>query len=257
MKSILVALGCLLATPALAGQTSITTEDGANVVVHEDGRSERAVVLVHTKGGSANDWMLFHRRLANKGFHVVSLDLRGHGESKDTPMGSPPNLVEDVLAAIRHVEGRGADHITLVGAGFGANLAANVAAGDPDIDNLVLLSPGLNLDGVKILAAIDSYGNRPLLMASSRFDAYASRTVEALGQRAKGTHETLWAKGAESKPPGGTDLLMIAALEDSVVNWIESGGREARPDSPMSDEGAALNADTQEIETTGKRFGEK
>ena len=61
MKSTLFALGCLLASStALAGERQLTTEDGAQVTIHEDGEGSRAVVLIHGKGGSANDLSLIH-----------------------------------------------------------------------------------------------------------------------------------------------------------------------------------------------------
>ena len=101
------------------------------------------VLLIHGIGQTAWTWAPVARRLASR-FHVVALDLRGHGLSDSPAEGYEPRvLVEDVTAVVEGTGLDGAGGLVLAGHGFGASLAAWVAVALPDIvRGLVLVDGG-------------------------------------------------------------------------------------------------------------------
>lgn len=75
------------------------------------------VILTHGAGQTRQSWARAVRDLAAQGFHVISLDARGHGESDWAPDG---NYTGDALAAdLRAVIATRPDQPALVGASMG------------------------------------------------------------------------------------------------------------------------------------------
>ena len=190
-----IAIAWIVSTPtAQAGDVSFRSSDGQRIAAVHNAvtDSTRAVILVHGDGGSSSDWEFFANRLKRTGFHTLSIDLRGHGASR---AGSGRLSAEDyaamksdVLGAVAWMKARGVDEVSLIGAGLGANLCLQTAAGDSDIARLVLLSPKHRAKGVTVDGFLAGYGERPLLIAVSVEDTYASKTsllldTQALGQK--------------------------------------------------------------------------
>lgn len=74
------------------------------------------------------------RQLADDGFDVLRFDLHGVGESTGTSVVQLDNpYVDDVLAAVEWLRGRGLDRFVLVGGCFGAR---SVLAAAPAVDGL-------------------------------------------------------------------------------------------------------------------------
>lgn len=235
---------------------SLTAADGSAIKATSYGKGTNGVVLVHDKGRSSADWGPFAEKLASQGFHVVAVDLRGHGASKppDT-LGEAdwPKTPQDVAAAVAHLKGKGATKIALLGAGFGANAALAAAADDVGVTNLVLLSPGLNINGVTVGAAMEKYGARPVLLVASAEDAYAARSVNYLDGKAAG------AKHLEILSDAGSGAKMLnrdAGLENTLLSWLNGSfflKAGAKAPEPQLNTGADAGA----LETTGTKFGEK
>lgn len=83
--------------------------------------------------------------LVGQGFRVVSVDLRGHGDSDATfDRYDLPAIADDLQALIEHLGGP----VALVGHSVSAGAAAVVAARRPDlVRSLVLISPHLTAAG--------------------------------------------------------------------------------------------------------------
>lgn len=98
------------------------------------------VLLLH---GFAEYWWTWHRQLtalAEAGFRVVALDLRGYGDSDKPPRGYDAwTLAGDIAGLIRAVGERSAH---LVGHGWGAMLACATAAMHPRVADSVSLLGG-------------------------------------------------------------------------------------------------------------------
>lgn len=254
-RSLALVAALALASPAFAATITLKTKDGASIKADEVGKGTNAVVLVHDKGRSHDDWTYFAGKLADNGWRVLSVDLRGHGESKPPDSLTADDykaMVNDVAAATTYLKSKGAQKIAVVGASFGANLALNLAAEDPNVTNLILLSPGLNLQGVTVTDAMDKYAGRPVLMVASYDDAYALKSVNALDERAKGDkHVEL----LEDAGAGAKMLNKNADLESLMIAWLNGTYRLSQGDKQATRN--VSTGDTTEMETTGKKFGEK
>jgi pimeloyl-ACP methyl ester carboxylesterase len=138
---------------ARSTETTVRTPDGLNLagtLVHPDGPSRHAAVLVHGGGVTRHEAGFFTRLaagLAEGGVASLRFDLPGHGESE----GRQEELsLAGVLNAIRatraHLcrEAKVAS-ASLVAASFSGGLAAYYAARRPaDVERLVLFNPLLD-----------------------------------------------------------------------------------------------------------------
>jgi dienelactone hydrolase len=226
--TILLALTLLPAPRALAGSQKVTirTDDGLSLAAtwYEPATRAPAVILVHMLHKSRRDWDAVATRLAAEGIGALALDLRGHGESSGTaPEGEPADysvLVRDVTAARHYLSSRGdvqQSRLGIAGASIGANLAVLVAAADPAIASIALLSPSIDYRGLRIDAAMKKYATRPALLIASDEDAYASRSVKDLQKAGTGTRQALILNHA------GHGTVMLGRdpdLAQTLVDWF-------------------------------------
>lgn len=242
----------LAASPALASTVGLSAADGVRLSAESYGKGERGVLLLHDAGRSRADWAFFAEKLSSAGYLVLSLDLRGHGASEavDLTDESWPLMVQDAQAGVSWLREHGATSVSIVGAHLGANLALNTASADASVDDLILLSPGLNVNGVKMSAAIDAYGTRRVLFVASTEDSSGARAAQALGDRAQGIHEVELIDGSGV----GTRLLNRSAeLESMMVTWLAGPTED---DVTQSGQRRLGTGSITEIETSGQRFGE-
>jgi alpha-beta hydrolase superfamily lysophospholipase len=187
MSSMFVLLSWI--SGAFAGPVQLTTADGVTLAGEDWGQGTRGILLVHDAGRSRTDWSTIAPKLGNAGFHVLAIDLRGHGGSKlAAPLAEAdwPKLVQDVTAGAAWLRQTGVTEIHLVGAHLGANLGMNAAVTDPTLIDLVLLSPSLNIHGVKVSSTVAPLGTRSLLVATSDDDPMALKTATWLVEQASG-----------------------------------------------------------------------
>ncbi len=97
------------------------------------------VLLLHGGGQTRFSWRKTGQILANKAFHVVALDARGHGDSDRASSGdySTESLTEDVLRVVYQI-GRS---VVLVGASMGGltSILAAHQAGSKLVTKLILV----------------------------------------------------------------------------------------------------------------------
>ncbi len=255
MPLLLAALAWAL--PAQAADVTLKARDGTRLhaVYQPVQGASQGVVLVHMLGRSARDWRFLSDRLNRAGFSTLAVDLRGHGANLPKGGEAPEmtedlalSMVEDVRAAVAFLAGEGVQEISLVGASIGANLSLLVAADDPSIRNVVLLSPGMNIHGLDLQGAVGRYGERPLLIAVSEEDRYAARTALVLDAEARGTHHLAIYQGAGH----GTRMLNKAPdLEPLIVSWLLGTWQEAA----KAAERRTIDAgDRSAVETHGEKL---
>ncbi len=160
-------------------------------------KSPPVVIVLHMLGRNRGDWNKYARYLQRDGIAVLSLDLRGHGESTNFLKVSwrlfknedyyrlPEDLtaVYDFLVKEKKLNKK---KIALLGVAIGSNVALNYAVKNQEIASLVLVSPGLDYKGIKTEQSIVDYGERPLYLISSKRDPYSLRSAEILCQKARG-----------------------------------------------------------------------
>ena len=120
----------------------------------------KGLLLLHMMPATRSSWRAFAERAQGAGWHVLAIDLRGHGESQGGPDGyrsfsdaEHQASRFDVEAGATFLASKGVDTLALGGASIGANLAlqylSDPPAGGPDARAAFLLSPGLDYRGVK------------------------------------------------------------------------------------------------------------
>ncbi len=179
---------------AWAADVTLQTDDGVKLhaVYNPVKSATRGVVLVHMAGRSAEDWAFIATKLNQSGVATLAVDLRGHGGNV-SPTSSPTTLTEadyqkmqkDVAAAVAHLRKQGVTDVSLMGASIGANLCLQVAAADPNIKSVVMLSPGMNFKGVMLSEALTTYGDRSLLVVAAIDDSYSAKTAQYIQDAAR------------------------------------------------------------------------
>lgn len=202
--SILAAFGtcsCSSGTKAAPPENTILyTTDGVvlGATVYRPAAAERppGLVLIHRYGGNRSVWEGFARNAQQAGMLVVAIDLRGHGDSTGGE-GKPLhysrlseaellNSLLDLETATKFVRDNGAhpENLALMGEGLGANLALRYTLQSPDIQAVVMISPGLEYNGVETEDAIRRLKDCPALLVASEGDAYSALSAAALKQAA-------------------------------------------------------------------------
>jgi alpha-beta hydrolase superfamily lysophospholipase len=184
-------------------------------------RPAPGVVLVHMLGRSKDEWSQTAERLQDAGITALAIDLRGHGQSGG--YGSELHaMVGDVRAALRWLAGRPgmrATAMAIAGASLGANLAALVAADDPSLVGVALISPSLDYRGLRLDPPhIKKLAGRPMFLAASTEDPLALRTVKDLAADGVAREQRL-----SSVRGHGTALLASdPELARALVDWLRA-----------------------------------
>ena len=242
-----------IALPSWGRTLELSTQDGVTLHANMSGRGANAVLLIHGRDKSSVVWKLFAEKLAAKGMRVLTIDLRGHGGSGKAPQSGDaayPMMIEDVRSGLKTLQRYELKSLSIVGADVGANLALQAAAENDAVSNLVLLSPGFNIKGIKATQYLEGYGNRPLFLAAGTGDDYSAKTVKYMKTKAKGQSKLTVPNGGET---GAQLLEEHPDLEDSVLQWLSGNyGNEV-----LEETNRTISIDAvDKMESTGKSFGE-
>lgn len=119
-------------------QMSYTTQDQVEIfgswIVGQDAvqskKKRPVVMLLHDYGIDRRDWSVFIPDLVNEGYHVLAIDLRGHGQSAGgratsarTIMQSGPLDVQPAFEWITSQQNSQHHNISIIGVGMGADIA--------------------------------------------------------------------------------------------------------------------------------------
>jgi len=131
-------------------------------VAGPDDRDAPLVVLLHDVMQDWWSWRHQLPRLADAGYRVAAMDLRGTGGSDKPPHGyDVPTLATDVARVVRSL---GADEAVLIGSGTGAGVAWTTAAMHGDVV--------LAIGALSAAHPLDAH-SAPLRPAAARHLAYA------------------------------------------------------------------------------------
>jgi pimeloyl-ACP methyl ester carboxylesterase len=122
---------------------SFPAEDGGLVYADVYGKGDRGVVLAHGGRFTKESWEKQARVLEEAGLRVVAIDFRGRGQSRGGTRlrAGDEGFHFDVLAAVRYLRRNGAKTVSVVGASFGGDAAAEASMEAPgEIDRIVLLA---------------------------------------------------------------------------------------------------------------------
>lgn len=100
------------------------------------------ILLLHGLASSSYIWNLVAPRLAERGHEVIALDQRGHGESAKPESGYDfATILADDMAVVHTL---GLQHPLIVGHSWGAMVALEYAAAQPDLSAVILVDGALH-----------------------------------------------------------------------------------------------------------------
>lgn len=239
-------LGLLLVTTGLAGCTADTepactprvaspgaqpvcflTADGwviQGVEWNPNATDAPSALLVHGFREQHAQYDALATRLAEDGFRVLAIDLRGHGQSTRYTRGPDPPIdafgpaeiaaMRNDLNASQAYLGQAPDAV--VGASVGANLALTHGADEPAVETLVLLSPIPARGALEPTRANEAYESSVLYIASDQ-DTRAAKTARDLSASHEGGPAELAVYNGTAH---GTQHLDNATRLDRVHSWI-------------------------------------
>jgi len=178
------------------------------------------ILLVSGAGESRAQWKDLPAQLQAAGFIVVSIDLRGSGETGGTPdWVKAPADVASALAYVRTLPGSDPTRSGVVGSGIGANLAMVTCAAEPACTSAALLSPRALDQGISAKDAIGTFGKRALLILTSADDDPSAIDSTALDNAAQGAHHL---QRFDGKAHGLALLAAHPEISGQIVDWLSA-----------------------------------
>ncbi len=210
------------AAPAQPETVAITAADGLKIVgTFYPGSGSPpwpGVLLLHILGSNRGAWAGFAGQLAQKGYAALAIDMRGQGDTGgQMDWKQAPDDIQRAWAYISARPDVDPARTAIVGASIGANLALITGVAEPDIRTVVLLSPGLDYQGVSTQDAMPPYGERPVLIVASQEDTYAANSSARLRDLARGKSQLELYDGA------GHGTAMLSAkpeLAGLILDWL-------------------------------------
>jgi dienelactone hydrolase len=240
--------------PTSGQPVNLKASDGTKLAATYYSSSEQpgpGILLLHQCNRDRSSWNGLASDLATKGFHVLTMDYRGYGDSGGTPytkltlpeqreVGRKwPGDVDVAFAYLISQPGVRRDAIGAGGASCGVNQSIQLSRRHPEVKSLVLLSGNTNHEGRQFLRSATTL---PLLLSAADDDAGAVELMAWLDacsanpatrfvQYAKGGHGTEMFK-AHPDLPGDIVAWYQATLEGKP--GAAPAGARARPDDPRT-----------------------
>lgn len=220
-------------TTAIEGDVEvvqIATDDkvylSCNLFMPKSGKGEM-VLFLHQLNSNKESWNEFANILREKGFVVLAVDFRGHGESnlKDQEeylwegFGEREfdKFVPDMIRVLAYLTDKFSGlTLHIVGASIGANTAINTAEQFPEVDKVVLLSPSFEYRGIKTGTAANSINIPVLIISSSEDEQSFDDSKQLAGMAKRGELIELEGKGH------GTDMIKgDTELMNRIITWLK------------------------------------
>jgi len=237
-SALAAALLLLLAGAGTAAADSVTgtpavlaAPDGAKLAAtyYSAGRPGPGILLCHQCNMDRKSWNGLAEKLARAGFHVLTIDYRGFGESagarhNDLPNDQRAKLVQqvwpgDLDVAYKYLAAQpGVTGVTGAGgASCGVNNSIQLSRRHPEIKSLVLLSGNTDKAGRDHLKTKSS---PPLLLAAADDDGNAVQLMEVLDAASNNPTNRF----VEYKTGGHGAAMFVPhpELPDQIVAWYDA-----------------------------------
>lgn len=169
--------------PAGAEAVQLTTPDGvalAGLYYAPSTETAPGVLLLHQRGGRKENWTSLAQLLQKNGYAVMTVDFRGHGQSKGVVNWIGAD--QDVMAAFDYLKARpevDPNRLALIGASIGTQEAITFAAAHPDqVRGVAMLSTFVSDE---IERAIQTYPG-PILLMAAEGDKAATQVTRQLAK---------------------------------------------------------------------------
>ncbi len=201
-----------------------------------------AVVLIHGFSGDRVVMSALARRLAENGYGVLAIDVRGHGENRnpfngaETDSGSLRNDVKQAVDYLRNSDLVDGSRIVVMGHSMGAGAALDYATHDPNLKGAVMISGGWTLDAERPKNALFIFAQRdPVEPIQDTSTALATRLAD-VPQIELGKSYGDFAQGnavEAVRVPGVDHVTIVAspAAATTIVRWLDSSFGIARTGS--------------------------
>lgn len=195
------ASGCSSSAPL-----EFRTADGFQLEARRFGAGAKGVVLAHMRSSDMGSWEDFAEELADNGYHVITFNFRGYGDSEGRrDFGI---IDRDVSAAARYLRANGATKVAVIGASMGGT-AALIAASGTEMGVATLSAP-LSFEGLEAGPKLPSISGSKLFVASLD-DGRAARDAEQMFRLAGDPQADLKLLPGDAH---GTDMLESARGEE-------------------------------------------
>jgi dienelactone hydrolase len=197
------------------------------------GRPGPGILLLHQCNRDRTSWTDLATKAAQRGYHVLTLDYRGYGESggdrhEDFQQQQPiivrywPGDIDAAFAWLTGQKGVDRDRIAAAGASCGVNQALLLARRHPEVKTVVLLSGGATPEAREYLRRTPGM---PVFAAASLDDGTA---VSGMKWILGWSHNTK-NKFTEYRAAGhGTDMFSVEkGLEPAILEWFDTRLRTA------------------------------
>jgi alpha-beta hydrolase superfamily lysophospholipase len=205
-------------------KVSLTTEDGVRLAgLLWDAQSRFSVLLLHMMPATKESWTDLANRLFHRGFNVLAIDFRGHGQSdggsyKSFSDEEHQKYLIDAQAALKYLlEKYPKTEISLGGASIGANIALQLMSRERLYAKGVVLSAGLNYHGVNAEEYIQLFDHnaQKVLFVTSKDDGNNVEQTSCLHDFAENSQEIIYDTGGH-----GTDMWKEhPELLDQIVEF--------------------------------------
>ncbi len=184
-----------------------------------------AVLLMHHGNSRKEAWIDFIPVLQEAGYGVLTVDIRGHGETRGRM--DPALAEEDALAWLewlREQPGVDPDRLSIVGASLGADLGLRVMARDERLVTLVGLSVLLDAMDINTLEAVETMGARPFFLVAGR-EAAGGAERDALLTLVAAAEGEVQARLYDSTACCTFLIMLEEDLAPSIITWLDNYNR--------------------------------
>lgn len=208
----------------------IKAPDGANLKASyfSSGHPGPGIILLHQCNMDRHAWDGLANDLATAGFHVLTFDFRGFGESgggRPTDAAERRTIIQqkwpgDVDAAYAYlIAQKGVEKTSVAagGASCGVTQSSDLATRHHEIKALMLLSGNASDAAKAYLAATPSL---PVFGAASEGDTNAAKGIKEAVEASKDPHSTL--KLYAGTEHGVPMFAKNAELEPMIVSWLKA-----------------------------------
>ena len=183
-----------------------------------------AVLLLHGYGENRKVWDEFRKQFLARGWAVMSLDLRGHGDSvvkNQRPLqanpdwrSNPREFPQDVDPALDWLKKQArlnSSKIVIVGYDVGANLALISSGKFKEVRTVVAVNPNLK-ESLELAGSAQDFRPRSALVVAEN-----ANSVEPIKTYVKDPFRVL----AQPVAGGTAQVFQGKALSDAIFQWLK------------------------------------
>jgi pimeloyl-ACP methyl ester carboxylesterase len=184
----------------------------------------KSLVLVHQSDSDRSDWSSFVPTLLTSGYRVMVFDLRGMGKSTSAVSKEPSDkyfdsMTQDLSAAVEYLRGTentDKEHIGVIGASMGANIA--------------YVYSGLDQNTVSATVAISPSTTKGPLQGNNIQNFHPSNIFFITDQKDSPSSQSFFSKSSNPKSikiyseatAHGVELLKNTSAVSDILAWLKT-----------------------------------